>query len=140
MKSVEDGVAFSAKCWSDGYNCAESTLRGVCFAREVPLTDTAKRMATPFGGGIGRSEDLCGALTGGVLGIGAALGRLTLADDKLTSYDSAKRFYDSFRERFGAVRCCDLNKGDFKSQEHRERCGEFVREATRYALESMTRH
>lgn len=140
MRTVEDGVAFAAKCWAEGYNCAESTLRGVCFAREVPLTDSAKRMATPFGGGIGRSEDLCGALTGGVLGIGATLGRLTLADDKLKSYESAKRFYDAFRERFGAVKCCDLNKGDFKSPEHRERCGEFVREATRLALESMTRH
>ena len=134
MRSVEDGVEEAMRCWAQGYNCAESSLRGVCHAQGIELGDQCARMATPFGGGIGRSEDVCGALTGAVLALGIVLGRAGPGEDRLRSYDAAGKLYISFRERFGSVDCKVLNKSDFKSPEHRPRCGRFVEEATRLAI------
>ena len=122
------------KCWDDKLNCAESVLRGVCHAQEIDLPDTAKRMATPFGGGVGRSEDICGALTGGVMALGACLGRLSPEEDRLKSYDAAGRLYKLFGEKLGSTSCRELNKSDFKSPEHRTRCGKIVVECTRLTI------
>jgi len=122
------------ECWSKGYNCAESVLRGVCFGMDVEVPDRALMMATPFGGGVGRSEDLCGALVGGVMGIGAFKGRIEPGQDRLASYEAAGRLYRHFQNEFGSTCCKVLNKSDFKSPEHRERCGRFVADATSMAV------
>ena len=92
-------------------------------------------MATPFGGGIGRSEDLCGALSGGVLAIGACAGRTDPKGDKLRSYTAAGELHKKFLESFGSTSCKILNKSDFKSPEHRVRCGRFVEGCTRFSIE-----
>jgi len=134
MLSREDGVAEASRCWSRGFNCAESVLRGVCHAQGIELTDQAMRIATPFGGGVGRSEDICGALAGGVMAIGAAIGRTEAEDDRLRSYEASGRLHESFCKEFGSSQCKVLNKSDFKSPEHRVRCGRFVEGATRIAI------
>jgi len=134
MRSVDDGVSEALRCWDSKLNCAESVLRGVCHAQGIVLPDTSKRMATPFGGGVGRSEDICGALTGGVMALGACLGRASPEEDKLRSYDAAGKLYGLFQERFKATSCRELNKSDFKSPEHRIRCGRFVGECARLAI------
>ena len=94
-------------------------------------------MATPFGGGVGRSEDICGALAGGVMAIGAAIGRTEAEDDRLRSYEAAGKLHKSFCEEFGSSQCRVLNKSDFKSPEHRVRCGRFVEGATRITLQIL---
>jgi C_GCAxxG_C_C family probable redox protein len=137
MLPKEEGVAEAARCWSRGFNCAESVLRGVCRAQGIELTDQAMRMATPFGGGVGRSEDICGALAGGVMAIGAAIGRTEAEDDRLRSYEAAGKLHKSFCEEFGSSQCRVLNKSDFKSPEHRVRCGRFVEGATRITLQIL---
>jgi C_GCAxxG_C_C family probable redox protein len=135
MRSIQDDVAEADRCWASGLNCAESVLRGACLAQGVELADQAKRTATPFGGGVGRSEDICGALMGGVLALGVCLGRTKPEEDRLKSYDAAGRLYKLFLERFGSTCCKMLNKGDFKSPEHRVRCGTYVSEATRLTIQ-----
>ena len=134
MRTVNEGEAHASECYARGYNCAESVLRGVCHAQGVDLSDTCLRIATPFGGGIGRSEDLCGALAGGVMAIGACLGRACADDDKRRSYDAANRLFQGFVQRFGSAKCAMLNNGDFGSPEHKARCGGFARETTRLAI------
>jgi len=137
MRSVQDGVAEAERCWASGLNCAESVFRGACFAQGIELGDQAKKMATPLGGGVGRSQDICGALTGGVLAIGASVGRTEPGEDRLRSYDSAGRLYRMFLERLGSTSCSVLNRGDFKSPEHRVRCGTYVCEAARLTVQAL---
>lgn len=134
MSTQEEGAMYAAECWSKGYNCAESVLRGICHGMHVDLPDRALMMATPFGGGVGRSEDICGALVAGVMAIGAIRGRTNPEQDKFTSYDAAGLLYRDFQGKFGSATCRILNKSDFKSPEHRERCGGIVREATSMTL------
>jgi len=138
-RSVQEGIDEAMRCWESKLNCAESVLRGACFAEGVALDDISKKMATPFGGGIGRSEDVCGALTGGVLAIGASLGRISPDSDKTGCYDAAGALHKQFEEMFGASSCKALNMSDFKSPQHRARCGRFVEEATRLTLEILRR-
>jgi len=137
MRTQDDGLRHASECWSSGFNCAESVLRGVCYGMDVDLPDRALMMATPFGGGVGRSEDLCGALVGGVLAIGAIKGRTDAGQDRLASYEVAARLYKRFHEKLGSTSCKVLNRSDFKSSEHRVRCGRFVAEATSLALQSL---
>jgi len=134
MLPKEEGVAEAARCWSRAFNCAESVRRGVCRAQGIELTDQAARMSTPFGGGVGRSEDVCGALAGGVMAIGAEIGRISVEDDRLRSYEAAGKLHKFFCEEFGASQCKVLNRSDFKSPDHRVRCGRFVEGATRITI------
>lgn len=134
MRDIEEGVEHAAACFAGGFNCAEAVLRGVCLAQGFRIPDGCLRMATPFGGGMGRSEDACGALTGGVLAIGAIMGRTDPGEDKTRSYDAASVLYKAFVAEFGHARCLDLNMSDFKSPEHKTRCTGFVRGATRMAI------
>jgi C_GCAxxG_C_C family probable redox protein len=134
----DDGVRHATECWSDGYNCAESVLRGVCFGMEVELPNRALMIATPFGGGIGRSGDICGALVGGIMAVGALKGRTTPEQDRLACYEAANRLYKRFSDEFGST-CCRVlnksdNKSDFRSSQHRERCGRFVAESTSMSI------
>lgn len=139
MTAIEGGVEHALDCWQRGFNCAESVMRGACRAERIDLSPQTLKVATPFGGGVGRSEDICGALTGGVLAIGVVLGRTEPTEDKLKSYDAAKELHDWFEKRFGSTLCMVLNRGDFKSPEHKKRCTRFVEEAAREACLIMER-
>ena len=47
----------------DGYNCAQAVL--MAFADVTGLEpDTAARLASSFGGGLGRMREVCGAVSG----------------------------------------------------------------------------
>ncbi|MBN1678496.1 MAG: C_GCAxxG_C_C family protein [Candidatus Thermoplasmatota archaeon] len=97
-------------------------------------------MATPFGSGMGRSEDVCGALAGGALAIGALSGKTRHDEGMLRCYEQAHSLYSSLVQRFGAAGCRALDKGDFKSPELRIGCSDFVREACRSATEIVRKH
>jgi C_GCAxxG_C_C family probable redox protein len=137
MRSIEEGAEMASACWAKKYNCAESVLRGVCHAQGIELSNQSMRMATPFGGGVGRSEDICGALVGGVLAIGIVKGRTTPKEDRLAAYDAAGQLHKIFGQQFGSTCCMVLNKSDFKSAEHRPRCGRYVEAATRLTIQIL---
>jgi hypothetical protein len=72
-----------------------------------------------------------------VLPIGVSFGRTVPEEDRLKSYEAAGKLHKAFQARFGSTCCKVLNKSDFKSPEHRTRCGEYVREATRLAIQIL---
>ena len=52
-------------------NCAESTLKSVC--EYIGADDKLlPRIATAFGGGMGGSQSVCGAVTGALMALGAS--------------------------------------------------------------------
>ncbi len=56
-----------------GYNCAQSVF--LAFAEEMGLSlDQAALISGGLGGGIGRMRELCGAIGGAVLAMGALNG------------------------------------------------------------------
>jgi C_GCAxxG_C_C family probable redox protein len=75
------------------------------------LADVAKRMGTGFSGGLGNThQELCGALSGGVLVIGALLGRTELAEDDRPALNASTLFRARFLAKFGETRCAPLRE------------------------------
>lgn len=75
------------------------------------LEPQALRMATGLGGGLGGTrQEMCGALSGGVLVIGALHGRTRSDEDDETAYDLAARFRDRFLAELGATQCAALRE------------------------------
>jgi C_GCAxxG_C_C family probable redox protein len=63
--NADDAVAMFA----EGYNCAQAVL--ACCGRAYGLPkETAVQVAQAFGGGIGKTGNLCGALTGALMTVG----------------------------------------------------------------------
>lgn len=93
----------------EGYNCAQSVV--LAFHEELGLEkETAARMASSFGGGMGRLREVCGTVSGMFL----VLGLLRGYDDpqnqaaKKTLYEQVQQLAGIFRERNKSILCREL--------------------------------
>ncbi len=96
----------------NGYNCAQAVL--MAFADVTGLEpDTAARLASSFGGGLGRMREVCGAVSGAsmVLGLVKGYADPTDADAKKAHYHLVQEFARRFREKNGSIICRDLLSG-----------------------------
>ena len=131
-----------------GYNCAESVLGGVVAAHggePAPL-----RIATGFGGGIGRTGDVCGAVTGAVLALGWLKGRTRPDEKEIYARVSAsiRELLADFRAEYGTLTCSALTGYDLSDpavlprfaddQERRKKCAAFIDTAARLAADAVT--
>ena len=67
------------------------------------------RMATGFAGGVGESkQEMCGALSAGVMIIGALHGRNSLGEDDWPALDVATRYRERFAAELGTTHCGTL--------------------------------
>ena len=82
-----------------GYSCAQAVL--LAFCQETGLTrEQASMLSAPFGGGMGRLREVCGAVSGMFMVYDLVCGYSEPGD-----MDSKKRVYADIRElaaRFGA--------------------------------------
>ncbi len=92
-----------------GYACSQSVL--MAFAEETGIDiETAKKISSTFGGGMGRLRKTCGALTGAFMVIGLKYGN-SKPDDmktKLASYDMVRDLAKRFTEKHGTIECDKL--------------------------------
>jgi C_GCAxxG_C_C family probable redox protein len=105
--------------FDSGFNCAESVLSAVKneLDGETAADLVIPRIATGFGGGIGRNGDVCGALIGGVMAMSLALGRDKAEQSREPCYSAVDRFYNDFRIRFGSCKCRELTNANLKTPE-----------------------
>jgi C_GCAxxG_C_C family probable redox protein len=68
------------------------------------------RLATGFGGGIGRKGSLCGAFTGAIMAIGMKLGRTDPKDKGAVAkvYGKCQEFWNQFEKDFGSNLCYNI--------------------------------
>lgn len=112
MTDSSQYVAVALARHDQGYNCAQSVLAVFAEALGLPL-DVAMRLAAPFGGGIGRQGEVCGAASGALLALGLRYG--SAAPDKAAKermYAIAADFLHQFEAHNGAIRCRDLLQVD----------------------------
>ena len=102
-----------------GYNCAQSVL--YAFAPDLGLDgETALKVATGLGAGMGRRGEVCGALTGGILVLGLKYGRGGQQDRSATeeTYQKTLELMARFEKRHGSCFCrvvldgCDLRTAE----------------------------
>ena len=81
--------------------------------------DCIPRIATGFGGGMGRQGEVCGAVSGGVMALGLVYGRQEAGDKqtKELAYAKTADFVNRFTKINGDLRCRDLLNVDIGSEE-----------------------
>ena len=92
-----------------GYNCAQAAFGA--FAEEAGLNlETALRLASSFGGGLGRLREVCGALSGVEMALGCLYGYDTpeTGQIKKEHYARVQDLADRFRREFGSIVCREL--------------------------------
>jgi C_GCAxxG_C_C family probable redox protein len=95
-----------------GYNCAQSVLFAFC--EDVGLDQNkALKIACGFGAGMGRKEEVCGAVTGGIMAIGLKHGRGEKDTQKATeiTYAKVRELMNLFSEKHGSYICRQLLNG-----------------------------
>jgi C_GCAxxG_C_C family probable redox protein len=97
------------------------------YAEELGLDrETALKIASPFGAGMARMGETCGAVTGAFMAIGIKHGR-TKADDeaaKERTYELMHEFVKRFKERNTSILCNVLLGFDVSTPEGRKRASE----------------
>jgi C_GCAxxG_C_C family probable redox protein len=89
-----------------GKNCAQAVL--LAFASECGLDpNLALKIATGFGGGMGRSSQTCGAVSGAVMVLGLVTSDGTPASKEKT-YAAVRRFIERFSASQKSVNCTEL--------------------------------
>jgi C_GCAxxG_C_C family probable redox protein len=75
--------------------------------------DTALKIACGFGAGMGRNEEVCGAVTGGILVLGLRHGRGSRDDRTATemTYMKTRELMAEFTKRHGTYICRTLLSG-----------------------------
>jgi C_GCAxxG_C_C family probable redox protein len=111
----------AAEHFREGYNCAQSVL--LTMLDHLNLTnELVPKIATGFGGGIGRCGSVCGALTGGVMAISIIYGtNEPLMKKRLKAYQTAQKFYEQFEAQNGSVMCKELIGFDLSVPEQRDK-------------------
>lgn len=92
----------------NGYNCAQASF--AAFADILGLEEKqALRIASSFGGGMGRMREVCGALSGVFLAAGYLYGYDEPDDQKkMEHYARVQELAGQFREQFGSIICREL--------------------------------
>ena len=92
--------------FSQNFNCSQSVFSA--FAARFGLDrETALKLASPFGGGVARRGEVCGAVTGALLALGLARGA-ELPAGKEEIYRLSQEFMRLFEEKHNTVLCRDL--------------------------------
>jgi C_GCAxxG_C_C family probable redox protein len=99
-----------------GYNCAQAVLYSFCDDLGLDR-NIALKLSCGFGGGMARKQEVCGAVTGGILALGLGHGRGEGQDKTLTekTYSDVRELISLFEAEHGSCICrtllqgCDLN-------------------------------
>ena len=95
------------------------------------------RMMTAMGGGVGLTrQELCGALSGGVLIIGAIHGRTSPEEDDSLCAQLAAEYRQKFLQAFGTTKCQEIRDSGYGS-DGRWPCSELVERAASILLEVL---
>ncbi|MDO4797694.1 MAG: C-GCAxxG-C-C family protein [Coriobacteriales bacterium] len=134
------------KNFLDGCNCPQSVVRAFDDVLQEHDIDpvTAMRLASPFGGGMGRMREVCGAVSGMLMILGLVEGYTDPADDqhKAELYAHVQELADKFRQEHGTIICRELlGKGEgseaptpearTQAYYHARPCAEFCATAAR---------
>jgi C_GCAxxG_C_C family probable redox protein len=123
--------------FKEGYNCAQSVL--FSYADKLNISkDFALRISNGFGAGMGRKQEVCGAICGGILVLNLLYGRGE-NDEKQKqdiNYSKVRGLINKFENIHNTINCkkllgdCDLltveEQEKFNSENLIENCYKYV--------------
>ena len=147
MDAVSAKADLAEKYFKEGANCSQAVL--AAFAEDLGITEEfAMRLASGFGGGIGRMREVCGAFSALVMidDLRNGSGDHTDKAAKDECYDRIRALAEEFNEQSGgnSIICRELLSGvkttsgaasEERTQEYYKKrpCVEFVRLAAQIA-------
>lgn len=103
--------------FNSGYNCAQSVF--CTFADELGMDfETALKLSSSFGGGMGRLREVCGAVSAMFMIAGLKYGYTSNCDDiaKEKHYALIQELAKKFEEKNGSIICRELLGLDVKHE------------------------
>ena len=139
-KTLEEKMAvadeISRGYFRQGLNCTECVMKTFMDMYDTELPEEILCMATGFGGGIGHTKNICGAITGAVMALGTVKGRRNPFGPKEEMGDRIKHlqgdiFGDMVKEiegEYGTLICNEMSQpfGDFDSKPRKKNCMEII--------------
>ena len=106
-----DHSILAAELFLQGYNCAQAVA--VAFADVTGMDKKeAAKLAAPFGGGMGRMREVCGAVSGMFMVLGVLYGydNSDAESTKKELYKQVQALAEKFREVNGSIICREILK------------------------------
>lgn len=94
------------------FNCSQAVF--TTFGTDHGLSENeCLRTACAFGGGMGRQQLTCGALTGALMALGLKYGKAAgdPEEKKTETYNKARELFNGFKKLHGTTNCRELLKG-----------------------------
>ena len=93
----------------EGYNCSQAVLGAFCDELGFDF-ETAMKLSSSFGGGMGRLREVCGAVTGAFMVMGLKYGYHlpTAKEEKAEHYKLIQEIAQRFKDKNGSIICREL--------------------------------
>ena len=95
--------------FKEGLNCAQSVFVPVAVDMNIDK-QTALKIMSPFGGGVAKTDNICGAVTGAIAAIGLHYGHTEAndADTKQRCAEATQQLITTFEKKFNSTQCTKL--------------------------------
>ncbi|MBB6214482.1 C_GCAxxG_C_C family probable redox protein [Anaerosolibacter carboniphilus] len=105
MNNSKDAV----KLFKEGYNCSQAVIGAYCDELGMDL-ETALRLSSSFGGGMGSLREVCGAVSSMFMVAGLKYGYADPKDKALKQkhYELIQELSQRFKEKNGSIICREL--------------------------------
>ena len=122
-----------------GYNCSQAVFAAFCDETGLDF-ETALKLSSSFGGGMGRLREVCGAVSGIFMVIGLKYGYTDPSDKALKSdhYKLIRSLADQFKEKNNSIICRELTgfntvhdspASEGKTETNKHSCSDLVEQA-----------
>jgi C_GCAxxG_C_C family probable redox protein len=112
----------AVRLFDSGFNCAESVLLALSeeFDQVVPVVP---RIATGFGAGIGRTGQICGALSGAIMAIGLKQGcdKPEEKEKRNATYEDIRKMLKAFQKEFRSIECVEITQCSLQTSKGQEK-------------------
>ncbi len=142
MELIKKASNLAADRYRNGdFLCSEAIVYTINELLDEPLPMEIVKLASGLPVGIGGSGCSCGAVTGGVMALGLALGRTEPRGKCPDVLPASKELHDWFKENHTSV-CCRVLIKDYKfgSQDHLEQCIKFTEEVAGKTMELIIKY
>lgn len=138
IRSIPEQTEAKARAYyREGLNCAECVFLSFLDTHETELPRDILRLASGFGGGIGHTKNICGAITGALLALGTQKGRDPFEKEspKERMLELRQEVYPRFaalineiEAHYGTTLCAELTAQhtDFDAQARKKSCQEII--------------
>jgi|SRR5574344_188479 len=106
---IKERTKRAVDLFEQGYNCSQSVVMAYADRYDIDI-NTAAKLATSFGGGMGRLREVCGAVSGMFMVLGLEYPFLDTNNkaSKNENYRKVQETAAEFKTAMGSIICADL--------------------------------